>query len=206
MRVTVYAGSASGSAPIYRHDLDKFVRELVLAGHSLVYGGGRTGLMGVAADAALSAGGHVTGVIPRSLIAGEGAHPDVDLCVVETMHERKHLMADLGDAFVAAPGSVGTLEELMEVWAWLILGDHQKPVMMLNTEGFWDPQFHMIQRMMVRGFLQRRERDSIFRINSSDDFAHVVDGWTPPPVRWSSSRHAASSAPARVGVPSSAGN
>src|SRR5699024_7606767 len=149
----IYAGSALGGRAAYSAALDRFVRDLVARGHDIVYGGGNTGLMGVVADAALAAGAHITGIIPRSLVAGEGTHPRlIDLRVVDTMHERKRLMADLGDCFVAAPGSVGTLDELMDVWSLLILGDHKKPVLALNTDGFWDPQLRMIERMVTQAF------------------------------------------------------
>jgi uncharacterized protein (TIGR00730 family) len=135
----VFAGSTPGNVPRFADVARELGRELALRGHSLVYGGGHTGLMGVLADAALAAGGHVTGVIPEFLVDQELAHRSLsDLKVVRSMHDRKDAMARLSDGFVALPGGFGTLEELFEVVTWAQLGLHDKPCGLLNAGGYYD--------------------------------------------------------------------
>ena len=131
--ICVFCGSSSGANGIYEESARATGKALVRAGLRLVYGGGRVGLMGVLADEVLAAGGQVTGVMPRALVEREIAHRGVtDLRVVETMHERKELMADLADAFIALPGGAGTLEEIFEQWTWSQLGIHAKPCGFIN--------------------------------------------------------------------------
>lgn len=154
-RLCVYCGSATGRDPVYA----KAARELGLAiaqrGMSLVYGGGHVGLMGIVADAALAAGAKVTGVIPTALMDSEVGHTQLtELRVVKDMHERKALMAELADGFVALPGGIGTLEELFEVMTWLQLGYHRKPVGLLNTQGFYDDLLRMLNKQRDTGFLK----------------------------------------------------
>lgn len=153
MRLTVYCGSSLGRSPVYAEAAREMGREMVNRGLGLVYGGGGVGLMGVLADAVLAHGGEVIGVIPRHLVAREIGHKTVeDLRVVETMHERKAMMAELGDAFVALPGGAGTLEELFEAWTWAQLGLHMKPVGLLNVEGYYDALLRLIQHTVDEGF------------------------------------------------------
>jgi uncharacterized protein (TIGR00730 family) len=129
-------------------------------GWQLVYGGGRAGLMGEVAEAALTAGGRVVGVIPRSLMERELGHPGLsELHVVETMHERKRLMAERSDAFLALPGGIGTLEELFEVWTWRQLGYHDKPVGLLNTDGYYDKLLAFVADMAGEGFVPPAQRE-----------------------------------------------
>ncbi|MBM3364087.1 MAG: TIGR00730 family Rossman fold protein [Betaproteobacteria bacterium] len=154
-RLCVYCGSAAGHDAVYA----KAARELGLAiaqrGMSLVYGGGHVGLMGIVADAALAAGAKVTGVIPTALMDSEVGHTQLtELRVVKDMHERKALMAELADGFVALPGGIGTLEELFEVITWLQLGYHRKPVGLLNTQGFYDDLLRMLNKQRDTGFLK----------------------------------------------------
>ncbi|MFM7760845.1 MAG: TIGR00730 family Rossman fold protein [Burkholderiaceae bacterium] len=154
-RLCVYCGSAAGHDPVYA----KAARELGLAiaqrGMSLVYGGGHVGLMGIVADGALAAGAKVTGVIPAALMDSEVGHTQLtELRVVKDMHERKALMAELADGFVALPGGIGTLEELFEVITWLQLGYHRKPVGLLNTQGFYDDLLRMLNKQRDTGFLK----------------------------------------------------
>ena len=154
-RLCVYCGSAAGHDPVYA----RAARELGLAiaqrGMSLVYGGGHVGLMGMVADAALAAGAKVTGVIPTALMDSEVGHTQLtELRVVRDMHERKALMAELADGFVALPGGIGTLEELFEVMTWLQLGYHRKPVGLLNTQGFYDDLLRMLNKQRDTGFLK----------------------------------------------------
>jgi hypothetical protein len=129
---------------------------------AVVYGGGRVGLMGTVADAALGAGGKVIGVIPRAMVEAERAHTGVtDLRIVDTMHQRKAMMVDLSDAFIAAPGGFGTLDELFETITWAQLGIHRKPVGLLNTDGFYDGLIGFLDRTVEAGFIQPRFRGLI---------------------------------------------
>ena len=137
-RICVFCGASPGARPEYAEATVEFARLLVADGIGVVYGGGGVGLMGVLADAVLAEGGEIIGVIPRALVDREIAHRDVDMRVVGSMHERKALMAELSDAFVALPGGIGTLEELFEVYTWAQLGLHNKPCAILNVAGYFD--------------------------------------------------------------------
>nr|WP_223650693.1 TIGR00730 family Rossman fold protein [Hymenobacter psoromatis] len=153
--VAVYCGSSSGNQEMYTQQAQAMGRELARRGLTLVYGGGRVGLMGIIADAVLAAGGRVIGVIPRFLADKELAHRGcTELHVVDTMHQRKLLMADLADGFVAMPGGFGTLEELFEVLTWGQLGLHGKPVALLNTLGFYDKLLALLDHMRAEAFLR----------------------------------------------------
>src|SRR5919199_3791597 len=154
-RVCVFCGSSPGADPAYAAAARRLAEVLVRRGIGLVYGGGSVGLMGVLADAALAAGGEVTGVIPRALQAREVGHAALpDLRVVETMHERKALMAELADGFVALPGGLGTLEEFFEVWTWAQLGIHAKPCGVLNVGGYFDPLLAFLDHAVAEGFVR----------------------------------------------------
>ena len=154
-RVCVYCGSSRGTDPAYARAADALASELVRRGIGLVYGGGSVGLMGVIADAVLARGGDVIGVIPRFLHRREIMHEGVtDLRVVESMHERKALMADLSDGFVALPGGIGTLEETFEAMTWTQLGIHAKPVGLLDVGSFWAPLQELLARAVADGFLR----------------------------------------------------
>jgi uncharacterized protein (TIGR00730 family) len=154
--VCVYCGSAKGANPIYAEAAHAFGRALVDANLALVYGGGKVGLMGMIADSVMAAGGRAIGVIPELLVDKEiGHHGLTELHVVSDMHERKKLMADLSDAFVALPGGAGTLEELFEVYTWAQLGYHRKPVGILNIAGFYDPLIAMLEHTVREGFMQQ---------------------------------------------------
>ncbi|MGW1055227.1 LOG family protein [Streptomyces sp. NPDC001118] len=185
MRVTVYAGSSSGNRPVFAQEAARFAAELAQAGAEIVYGGGSVGLMGIIADAALAHGGKVTGIIPVSLAQAEVAHTSLtELRVVETMQERKNLMAQLGDCFVAVPGGVGTLEELFEVWAALILGHHSKPVMVLNTDNYWSRLLSLVIKTGHYGFMSEEETASLLPITDAADLLATMASWSPPPPRW----------------------
>ncbi len=152
--ICVYAGSTCGASPEYAAVAASFGRAAARRGFTIVYGGGGVGLMGVLAAAALAAGGRVIGVIPRQMIAEERAHHGLtELIPVETMHKRKHRMAQLADAFVALPGGIGTLEELMEMFTWLQLGLHLKPVGLLNSRGFYDLLLQFLAHLRDEKFL-----------------------------------------------------
>lgn len=160
--IAVYCGSSSGNQEIYTRQAQEMGRELARRGLTLVYGGGCVGLMGTIADAVLAEGGRVIGVIPGFLADKELAHKGcTELHVVETMHQRKLLMADLADGFVALPGGFGTLEELFEVLTWGQLGLHGKPVGLLNTQGFYDSLLAMLDHMSDEAFLRRENREQV---------------------------------------------
>jgi uncharacterized protein (TIGR00730 family) len=157
--ICVFCGSSRGNRAVYTDDTVRFGRLLVESGLTLVYGGGDIGLMGVLADAVLEAGGKVIGVIPRALVEKELAHHKLtELHVVETMHERKALMAERADAFVALPGGVGTADELFEIITWAQLGIHRKPIGLLNIAGFFDSLLRWVEHTIDEGFLRAKHR------------------------------------------------
>ncbi len=157
--VCVFCGSSTPPDPRYRETAAALGALVASRGLDLVYGGGRVGLMGQVADAALAAGGRVLGVIPAGLFGREVGHTGLtELHQVGTMHERKQLMYDLSDGFVALPGGLGTLEELAEVTTWSQLGLHAKPVVLLDVDGFWDPLAAQLDRMVAVGLLKPTNR------------------------------------------------
>jgi uncharacterized protein (TIGR00730 family) len=159
-RICVFCGASPGARPAYREAAEDLAGLLAGEGVGVVYGGGGVGLMGALADAVLAAGGQITGVIPRSLLEREIAHRDVtDMRVVESMHERKALMAELADAFVALPGGIGTLEELFEVYTWAQLGLHRKPCGLVNVEGYYDGVAAFLDQAVEERFLREETRD-----------------------------------------------
>lgn len=155
-RLCVYCGASSGAAPVYAEGARNLARELVGAGIALVYGGGSVGLMGVIADEVMRLGGDVTGVIPKALLEQEvGHHALTRLHVVGDMHQRKAMMINLADGFIAMPGGFGTLEELFEVLTWSQLGLHEKPIGLLNTDGFFDGLIAFARHQVETGFLRQ---------------------------------------------------
>jgi uncharacterized protein (TIGR00730 family) len=158
-RLCVFCGSKHGARPVYREAARAMGEALVAAGIDLVYGGGKVGLMGVIADAVLDAGGEVIGVIPEAMSDKEIAHYGLtDLHVVDTMHERKALMYNLSDGFVALPGGLGTLEELFEITTWSQLGLHAKPTGLLDVAGFFTPLVGFLDQLVSEGFVSSRHR------------------------------------------------
>jgi uncharacterized protein (TIGR00730 family) len=158
--ICVYCGSSPGGAAAFRAAAAQLGAEIAGRGWTLVYGGATVGLMGVVAGAALGAGGRVIGVIPEALARKEIAHPGLTtLHRVSTMHERKRLMADLADGFVALPGGLGTLEEVTEAFVWNQLGLHHKPCGLLNVAGFYDPFLAFLSRMLEAHFLRQEQLD-----------------------------------------------
>ena len=155
----VYCGSRQGTDPAFAAAARDVGNAIGRRGWRLVYGGGGSGLMGEVADAALAAGARSTGVIPSALMQRELGHRGLEeLLVVETMHERKRMMAERSDAFVALPGGIGTFEELFEVWTWLQLGYHAKPVGLLNVAGYYDPLLAFLDRSVAQGFVPPAQR------------------------------------------------
>lgn len=153
--VCVYCGSGPGTNPKFVEAAVAFGKALVEADIGLVYGGGSVGLMGAVATSVLDHGGRVTGIIPEFLTAKENALTRVqEMIVTSNMHERKQLMFDRSDAFVAMPGGIGTLEELVEQLTWAQLGRHNKPILLANIEGFWEPLLHLIEHMRETHFIR----------------------------------------------------
>ncbi|WP_118182073.1 TIGR00730 family Rossman fold protein [Paraburkholderia phosphatilytica] len=154
--VCVFCGSSDGARPVYADAAKAFGRALVAAGLTLVYGGGKVGLMGVIADTVMAEGGRAVGVIPELLVDKEVGHKGLsELHVVPDMHQRKKMMADLADAFVAMPGGAGTLEELFEVYTWAQLGYHHKAVALYNIDGFYDPLIALLRHTVHEGFMRQ---------------------------------------------------
>jgi uncharacterized protein (TIGR00730 family) len=157
--ICVFCGSSPGHDPRYVTAAADVGERLAERGIQLVYGGGRRGLMGAVADAALAAGGRVVGVIPRGLVDRELAHPGLsELLIVDTLHERKARMAELADGFIALPGGLGTLEELAEVLSWAQLGLHAKPIGLLDVGGYFDPLLAYLDHAVAEGFVADRHR------------------------------------------------
>jgi uncharacterized protein (TIGR00730 family) len=155
--ICVYCGSSPGRSDLYLKAGHTLGRSIAEAGLRLVYGGGTKGIMGAVADGAIRAGGKVTGIIPQFLInkeATENALGRLDeLLITENMHERKHTMFEKSDAFVALPGGIGTVEEIVEIMTWAQLGHHRKPIVFANVEGFWNPMLALIDHMKAEGFV-----------------------------------------------------
>lgn len=171
-RLCVYCGSSGGASPVHRAAAVALGAHLARSGLGLIYGGGNVGLMGAIADAALEAGGEVIGVIPRALQEKELGHGGcTELRVVGSMHERKQLMADLADGFIALSGGVGTLEELFETFTWLQLGFHEKPVGVLNVAGFYDRLLDFLEHLTAEQFLKRAHFDCLL---VADDVATLL--------------------------------
>ncbi len=160
LSLCVYCGSRDGDDAAFVSAARAVGQAIGQRGWRLVYGGGRAGLMGHVADAALAAGAEVIGVIPQALMGRELGHGGLtELHVVETMHERKRLMAERSDAFIALPGGIGTFEELFEVWTWLQLGYHTKPVGLFNAAGYYDGLLAFLEHSVARGFVPAAQRD-----------------------------------------------
>jgi uncharacterized protein (TIGR00730 family) len=191
VRIAVFTGSQAGPES-HRAAAAAFAAELARAGVGIVYGGGHVGLMGVIADAALAAGGEVIGVIPQHLVDDELAHTGLTrLEVVQTMHERKALMADLADAFVALPGAAGTLEELFEAWTWGMLGLHAKPTALLDVDGFWQPLLMQLTAMVDAGYLDGRRLDALGVVTDATGLLQFIEGYEHPARKWTGQSPAA---------------
>ena len=160
LSICIYCGSRPGALSAYADAAREVGREIGRRGWQLVYGGGRAGLMGMVADAALTAGARVVGVIPQSLMGRELGHTALtELHVVETMHQRKMMMAERSDAFLALPGGIGTFEELFEVWSWRQLGYHDKPLGLLNVAGYYDALLGFLMHSREQGFMTTAQTD-----------------------------------------------
>ena len=185
-RLCVYAGSNHGADPAYAEAAQALGELLVRRDIGLVYGGAHKGLMGVLADSVLAAGGEAVGVIPQDLIDREIAHTGLtELHVVSSMHERKAMMADLSDGFVALPGGIGTLEELIEVYTWSQLGLHRKPTGVLNVRGYYDALAAFLDHVVHERFLPAEHRELLVIAETPEDLLEQLATFEPPRVgKW----------------------
>ncbi|SDU06493.1 hypothetical protein SAMN05216210_1545 [Halopseudomonas salegens] len=186
MRICVFCGSSAGNHPVYVEAAQQLGTALAKAGIGLVYGGAQVGLMGAVADAALAAGGEVIGVIPRHLVERELAHEGLsELREVNSMHERKAMMADLSDGFIALPGGVGTFEELFEIWTWAQLGHHQKPCALLNIGDYYNKLIGFLDHAMNEGFIKQPYREMLIVASNVDTVLARVQAYEAPKVaKW----------------------
>ncbi len=181
--ICVFCGAARGNDPAYAEALAELARGMAARQMTLINGGGAIGLMGVAADAMLEAGGRAIGVIPRRLMDREVGHKSMtELHVVGSMHERKAKMSELSDAFVAAPGGIGTFEELFEVFTWRQIGYHDKPVALLNTAGYYDPLICFLDSCVTAGLLQPEVRASLGVFATPEALLDFLDALPMPSV------------------------
>lgn len=185
-RVCVFCGSSAGSQPEYRACAEELGTEITRRNIGLVYGGGNVGLMGAIADAVLRVGGEAIGVIPEHLMAREIGHPRLTkLHVVHSMHERKALMADLSDAFIALPGGFGTLEEFFEALTWSQLGLHTKPCGIVNVLGYYTPLLAMLDHAVDERFLKPQNRALVLARDTPKELLHALEEWRPVHVeKW----------------------
>ena len=181
--ICVYCGSSPGTDPAFVEAGHKLGEDLAASGIALVYGGGTNGVMGAVARGALGAGGHVAAIIPKFLInretTADAAEMFDDLTIVDTMHERKHAMFDRSDAFVALPGGLGTVEEIVEIMTWAQLGQHKKPIVFANINGFWDPMLALLDHIERAGFLHSRQLIRPLVIGSATDIISAVTAAAP---------------------------
>ena len=186
VRLCVFCGSSVGANPLFAEAAGALATELARRNIGIVYGGGNVGLMGVVADAALAAGGEVVGVIPHGLVSRELAHQGLtELHVVDSMHERKALMAELSDGFVALLGGFGTLEEFCEVVTWTQLGVHLKPCGLLNVAGYYDGLMAFLVHALEEEFLRPTHFEIVVAASEPTELIDRILTWRPPPVvRW----------------------
>jgi len=186
MRLCVFCGSNAGQDPVYMETARLLGETLARNGIELVYGGAAVGLMGAVADAVLAEGGRVTGVMPQALVDKEIAHTGLsDLRVVGSMHERKALMAELSDGFIALPGGLGTFEELFEIWTWAQLGYHKKPCALLNVSGFYDKLADFLDDVVERGFVKPVHRAMLIVKDDPAALIEAIRTYEPPKVdKW----------------------
>jgi len=190
-KICIFCGSSAGANGLYVDAARRVGREMASRRIGLVYGGGGIGLMGAAARAVIEAGGSVTGIIPHALTVKERAleiefEDHVELKVVKTMHERKALMTQLSDAFIALPGGLGTFDELFEGLTWAQLGIHRKPIGLLNVAGYFDPLIDMLDRATGEGFIQPKYRRLLLTASEIGNLFDQLTGYTPPEsiVQW----------------------
>lgn len=183
--IAFYCGSANGHNLTYKSAIVEIVEQLAVRNISVVYGGGNIGLMGVLGDAATAHGLHITGIIPRSLVDREIAHPGLtELEVVGTMAQRKTRMEQLADTYIALPGGVGTLEELSEVLTLQQLGEITGPIVLYNIDGFWTPFVYTLQHMCDAGFINPKYIATLIVVDNPDDLFAALERWHAPGRKW----------------------
>ena len=183
--IAFYCGSANGHNLTYKSAISEIVEQLAVRNISVVYGGGNIGLMGVLGDAATAHGLHITGIIPRSLVDREIAHPGLtELEVVDTMAQRKTRMEQLADTYIALPGGVGTLEELSEVLTLQQLGEITGPIVLYNIDGFWTPFVYTLQHMCDAGFINPKYIATLIVVDNPDDLFSALEQWHAPGGKW----------------------
>jgi uncharacterized protein (TIGR00730 family) len=180
-RICVFCGSSPGTDPAYVAGARELGKTLAAEGIGLVYGGANVGMMGELADATMAAGGRVTGVIPKAIMEREVAHTELDdLRVVDSMHTRKALMADLSDGFIALPGGIGTLEEFIEVLTWAQLGLHAKPCALLNTKGYFDTLLKFLDEIATAQFMADVQRQLVLTADEPAALLETMRAFSPP--------------------------
>jgi uncharacterized protein (TIGR00730 family) len=178
LSICVYCGSGAGRDPRYLAAAQTLGRQIATSGHNLVYGGGNVGLMGAVAKAVKDAGGSVTGIIPHFLLTKEKLKADADnIILVDDMHERKMRMFDMADAFVALPGGIGTLEELVEQMTWAQLGRHGKPIVIADIAGFWRPFMDILAHMRMEGFIRDGLEVRTMTAEKAEDIIPMIETW-----------------------------
>jgi uncharacterized protein (TIGR00730 family) len=182
-RVCVFCASNPGHNPVYLSLARMLGQTLAERGQTVVFGGGRVGLMGALADAALAAGGEVIGVMPHALVQREAAHRGLThLHIVDSMHERKAMMSELSDGFIAMPGGIGTLEELFETWTWGHLGVHAKPIGLLDVADYWKSLVQFLDHMGTEGFLRPNTRELLLVDDDAESLLKRMSAYVAPPV------------------------
>lgn len=183
-RICVFCGSNPGNDPAYLEAAQTLGAAIVTRGYELVYGGAEVGLMGAVADAALEAGGRAVGVMPKALVDKEIGHKNLsEQHIVSSMHERKALMADLSDGFIALPGGVGTLEEIFEIWTWAQLGHHDKPLAFMNVLGFYDPLCAFLDHQSSEGFVRKGHRDMAIFSKNAEEILQAFETYDAPELQ-----------------------
>ena len=184
MNISVYCGASLGNNEIYVEAAKSLGKWIANNGHTLIYGGGKAGLMGVIADEVLLHNGEVIGIIPTFLADRELSHPNLTrLEIVNTMSERKNRMIDLGDCYIALPGGPGTLEEISEVISWARIGQHQNPCILLNIGGYYDKLRAFFEDMVDNGFLTKADKKAMFFTDSFNEIEEYINGFTPLSIR-----------------------
>lgn len=184
MKITVYCGASLGNKEIYKKTAVDFGKWIVRNQHSLVYGGGGTGLMGVVSDTVMKEGGEVIGIIPNFLAERELANENITKLIrVETMVERKKLLLELGEVCIALPGGPGTLEEITEVISWARIGKNNNPCIFFNVNSYFDPIKDMYDKMVENAFLTKEDRDKILFTDSYEEIENFISNYTPPTLR-----------------------
>lgn len=187
--ICVYCGSSGRAPDVYKDAAIAMGKILGEGGYTLVYGGGSVGLMGLVANSTLSSGGKAIGIIPRHIEAREIGHPDLtELHVVDTMHTRKHMMVERSDAFVILPGGIGTMDEFFEILTWRQLGLHDKPIIVVNVNGYWTTIIDTLEVMVREKFLRQEDRDCVQVVERPDQVLAALDvaprGISDPTSKW----------------------